>query len=41
MDFDVTLAGLPVLKKGANVLAVKAVRDGGHIDVGVMGVKRP
>ena len=41
IDFDVTSAGLPVLKKGTNVLAVKAVRDGGHIDVGIMGVKRP
>jgi hypothetical protein len=40
-DFDVTSAGLPALKKGTNVLAVKAVRDGGHIDVGIMGVKRP
>jgi len=40
-DFDVTSAGLPALKQGTNVLAVKAVRDGGHLDVGIMGVKRP
>ena len=40
-DFDVTPAGLPALRKGTNVLAVKAVRDGGHIDLGIMGVKRP
>jgi len=41
IDFDVSSAGLPALKKGTNVLAVKAVRDGGHLDVGIMGVKRP
>ncbi|MFZ9937293.1 MAG: hypothetical protein ACO3JG_09575, partial [Luteolibacter sp.] len=40
-DFDVTAAGLPALRKGTNVLAVKATRDGGHIDLGIMGVKRP
>ncbi len=40
-DFDVTSAGLPALRKGINVLAVKATRDGGHIDLGIMGVKRP
>jgi hypothetical protein len=40
-DFDVSSAGLPALRKGTNVLAVKAARDGGHIDLGIMGVKRP
>jgi hypothetical protein len=40
-DFDVSPAGLPALRKGTNVLAVKAERDGGHIDIGIMGVKRP
>ncbi len=40
-DFDVTSAGLPALRKGTNVLAVKAERDGGHIDLGILGVKRP
>lgn len=40
-DFDVSPAGLPALRKGTNVLTVKAVRDGGYIDLGMMGVKRP
>lgn len=40
-DYDVSSAGLPALRKGTNVLAVKAVRDGGHLDLGIMGVKRP
>ncbi len=40
-DFDVTPAGLPALRKGTNVLAVKAERDGGHVDLGILGVKRP
>ncbi len=40
IDFDISSAGLPVLKKGLNVLAVKATIDGGHIDIGLLGVKR-
>ena len=40
IDFDVTSAALPALKKGRNVLAVKAVRDGGNIDLGLLGIKR-
>jgi hypothetical protein len=40
-DFDVSPAGLPALRKGTNVLAVKAEKDGGYIDIGILGVKRP
>ncbi len=40
IDFDISSAGMPVLKKGRNVLAVKASWDGGCIDIGLMGVKR-
>jgi len=40
IDFDISSAGLGVLKKGRNVLAVKASRDGGFIDIGLLGVKR-
>jgi hypothetical protein len=40
IDFDITGAGLPAIRKGRNVLAVKATRTGGHIDVGLLGVKR-
>jgi hypothetical protein len=42
-DFDITTAGLPVLKKGTNVLAVKATQQphGGYVDIGLLGVKRP
>jgi len=40
IDFDISSAGLGVLKKGRNVLAVKAARDGGCIDIGLLGVKR-
>ena len=38
-----TTAGLPVLKKGTNVLAVKATQQphGGYVDIGLLGVKRP
>ncbi len=39
-DFDISIAGLPALRKGRNVLAVKATRDGGHVDIGLLGVKR-
>jgi hypothetical protein len=41
IDFDVSPAGLPALRKGTNVLAVKAEKDGGYIDLGILGVKRP
>ncbi len=40
IDFDITSAALPALKIGRNVLAIKAVRSGGHIDIGLLGVKR-
>ncbi len=40
IDFDVSVAGLPALKKGENVLAVKATKGGGHVDIGLLGVKR-
>jgi hypothetical protein len=40
VDFDVSVAGLPALKKGENVLAVKATKGGGHVDIGLLGVKR-
>ncbi|MBL7132955.1 MAG: hypothetical protein ISS78_02550 [Phycisphaerae bacterium] len=40
IDFDISSAGLPVLTKGRNVLTVKATRDGGCIDIGLLGVKR-
>jgi len=43
IDFDITSAGLPVLEKGRNVLAAKATHDGrsgGHVDIGVLGVRR-
>ncbi len=42
-DFDITTAGLPALRKGANVLAAKATQHprGAHVDIGLLGVKRP
>jgi len=40
IDFDITPAALGVLKKGPNVIAVKATLSGGHIDIGLLGVKR-
>ena len=42
-DFDITTAGLPALKEGANVLAAKATQHprGAHVDIGLLGVKRP
>ena len=43
-DFEITAAGLPALKSGRNVLVAKATqhsRGGGHVDIGLLGVKRP
>ena len=40
IDFDITNAGLGVLKKGRNVLAVKSTRSGGFMDVGLLGVRK-
>jgi len=40
VDFDISRASLSALRKGRNVLAVKATRAGGHVDIGLLGVKR-
>ena len=40
IDFDISVAGLPALKKGKNIFAVKATKGGGYVDIGMLGVKR-
>jgi hypothetical protein len=40
IDFDISTPGLAVLKKGMNVLAVKATKYGGQIDIGLLGIDR-
>ena len=43
IDFDISSAGLPALKQGINTLSAKATLNprGGHVDIGLLGVKRP
>lgn len=40
IDFDISSAGLPALKGGRNLLVVKATRQQGYLDVGLLSVKR-